>query len=272
MSAVLAIARASVLEHFRRKLIVFFLVMLSLVTAGLIYLSVNDELAGNVTNAAIGLGTAASAGVLPFLLTLAAVAVSMNNIGRPFSDGEATLILARPVRRWQYAVGRLVASVAVIAGLCVASAVLMQLVGLLEGIGFDAALWGHWGTTAFNLSILAAIGTLASSVVGAPILAGFIAYFLYASSTLVSTLYFLVSNARVQGVAAGLITAAWYVTPRTLTSPLILREVRVVAGEEALANSTILASNSTRLLWALAYLAVVLLLTFVVVERKDLRG
>lgn len=270
MTAVLTIARASVTEHFRRKLILFFLVIVALITVGLIYLTVNDSLAASLMTAAVGLGTAASLGLLPFIATLAAVAVSMNNIGRPFSDGEAMLILSRPVTRWQYALGRLSASFAVIFGLCAVSALLMQGVRLFEEAGLDSGLWGHWATTAFNLSILASITTLVSSLVNAPVLAAFISYFVYSLSGLVATLYLLVSSSRVGGMAAAVITAAWYLTPKTLVSPLIMREVERVGAAEALPNIMLIPSNSGRVLWAAAYLAVMILLTFLVVERKDL--
>jgi ABC-type transport system involved in multi-copper enzyme maturation permease subunit len=271
MNGILAIGRASVTEHFRRKLIVFFLAMLAVVTAGLIYLNVNDELASTVTNAAIGLATAASLGLLPFLATLAAVAVSMNNIGRPFSDGEAALILYRPIGRWQYVLGRLAGSVAVIFGLCAVSGVLMQLVGLMEEGEPGLALWGHWASTALNLTVLASITTLASSLVNAPVLAALISYFLYSISGLVEALYLLVSNARVGGAGAALITAAWYLTPKRLVSPLVIEQIQAVGPAASLPGSTVLSSTG-RTVWAIAYLAIMVLLTFVVVERKDLQG
>ena len=92
--------------------------IVGLLTLGLVYLSFNEQLAGNLTSAAVGLAIAASLVFLPFIATLAAIAVSMNNIGRPFSDGEAMLILSRPLTRRQYALGRLAGSFAVILGLC----------------------------------------------------------------------------------------------------------------------------------------------------------
>ena len=270
MTAVLTIARASVTEHFRRKLILFFLVILVLVTAGLIYLTVNDSLAADVMTAAIGLGTAASLGLLPFIATLAAVAVSMNNIGRPFSDGEAMLILSRPLTRWQYALGRLSASFVVVFGLCAVSALLMQGVRLFEEGGIDSGLWGHWATTAFNLSILASITTLVSSLVNAPVLAAFISYFVYSLAGVVATLYLLVSSARVGGIAGAVITAAWYLTPKTLVSPLVMREVESAGAAAALPGSILIPSTAGRVLWAVAYMGIMILLTFLVVERKDL--
>ena len=69
----------------------------------------------------------------------------MNNIGRPFSDGEAMLVLARPVARWQYALGRLLASMALVVGLCLLLATLLQGVNLIEDRDLGMATVGPLG-------------------------------------------------------------------------------------------------------------------------------
>lgn len=268
MNQVLTIAGAAILEHRRRKLVAFFLVVALAVAAGLIYISLNEDLGANLMNAAVGLATVASVGLLPALTVLAAIAVSMNNVGRPFGDGEAALILARPVARWQFVLGRFLGSVGVVAGLCVVMASIATLVGLIGGSDFNPDVWGHWGVTAVNLSVLAAIVTLMSALFGNPLLAAFTGYIVYASSTAVSALYLLVDTGRVTGVPGALITLAWFITPKRLLSPLS----EATANEQGittLVDSALLPGNGVRLVWALTYAVVALALSFVIAERKE---
>lgn len=268
MRALLAIAGASVREHVRRKLLLFFVVLAVAVALGLIYLSLNRDVTSSMLGAAVGLATLASLGLLSGLATLATVAVSMNNIGRPFSDGEALLILSRPISRRQYALGRLLASVGVVIGLCVVMAVLMQAVGLFEQRGTGAVLWGHWATTAFNLSLLAAITTMMSALVDTPLLAAFISYFLYSSTGIVTALYRLVEAGRMAGLPAAVIRTAWLVTPKTLISPLAAR--MLPEGADAGTGRISGLAATSRVVWSAGYLTVVLGLTFFLAGRKDL--
>lgn len=269
MSVVLTIARASVTEHVRRKLILFFALIALIVTGSLAYLTFNRDAQLDLIDVVVGIGGAASLGLLPFITTLAAVAVSMNNIGRPFSDGEAMLILSRPVARWQYAAGRLLGSIAVVVGLCLFSSLLMQGVLLVDRGDLDPRLWGHWATTAFNLSILVSMTTLLSSLLNAPVLAAFISYFVYTLSGAASALYLLVTSARATGPIAAAIATLYYATPRKLTSPLAAGELNG-ASAGSLADAVALPSGAGLAVWAIAYMAIMLLLTFVVVQRKDL--
>lgn len=267
MSAVLAIARACIREHFRRRLIFFFVGLAVVVALGFTYLRFNKDMTSSMVGAAVGLGTLATLGLLSGLATLATVAVSMNNIGRPFSDGEAMLILSRPVSRRQYALGRLLASIAVVIGLCVVMAVLAQTLGLFGNRGAGAALWGHWAAAAFNLSVLAAMTTMMSALVNTPVLAALISYFVYSSAGIVSALNRLVAAGEIRNLPAALIRIAWLVTPKTLPSPLAAR----VSGQAAYADTGLMPpSIPSRLAWAAGYLAVVMALTFLLADRKDL--
>lgn len=268
MRAILTIAGASILEHRRRKLIGFFLLITLIIVAGLVYLALDTELGANLMNAAVGMATIASVGLLPALTVLAAIAVSMNNVGRPFADGEAALILARPVARWQFVLGRLLGSVSVIVGLCALMALLATGVGFIDRSGVDSQILGHWAVTSFNLSMLAAIVTFMSTLLGNPLIAAFSGYLLYTASTPVSTLYLLVSNGNITGGPSAVITAAWFITPKKLLSPL--RGSGTGSPEmTTLADGALLAGNGIRLGWCLAYIAVVLTLSFLVAERKE---
>ncbi|CAN5875172.1 hypothetical protein BH23ACT12_BH23ACT12_10320 [soil metagenome] len=270
MNIVLTLARSAITEHIRRKLVLFFGAMALLAGLGLIYVSLNEDLTATLVGAAVGLATVLSVTLLQGMATLAAVAVSMNNIGRPFSDGEAMLVLSRPVARWQYALGRLMASSALVVGLCFLLAALLQGVNLIENRDLGLELWGHWSAQAFNLVLLVAITTLMSALLNNPILAAFVSYFIYASSNAISTLYLFVTTGRVGGVGGAIVTALWYLTPKRLISPLALAQMER-GGDLAGASSMVLIeSTELRIAWAVAYLAVVVGLTFAVVQRKEL--
>ncbi|HEX2180081.1 MAG TPA: ABC transporter permease subunit [Actinomycetota bacterium] len=270
MNPVVTIARASVTEHVRRKLVIFFLALALLAGAGLIYVSLNDDLSSTVQGAAVGLATVLSVTLLQGMATLAAVAVSMNNIGRPFADGEAMLVLARPVARWQYALGRLLASVALVAALCLVIATLLQGVNLIEDRNLGAELWGHWAAQAFNLTLLVAITTLMSALFNNPVLAAFVAFFVYASSSFVSTLYLFVHTGRIGGAARVIITLLWYLTPKTMLSPLALDRLERGGDLSGASSMLLISSTGARIAWAIAYLVVTLGLTFFAVQRKEL--
>jgi ABC-type transport system involved in multi-copper enzyme maturation permease subunit len=270
MNAVLTIARSAVTEHIRRKLVLFFGGIALLAGIGLIYVSLNEDLTATLVGAAVGLATVLSVTLLQGMATLAAVAVSMNNIGRPFSDGEAMLILSRPVARWQYALGRLMASMALVVGLCFLLAALLQGVNLIEDRDLGLELWGHWGTQAFNLILLVAITTLMSALINNPVLAAFVAFFIYTASNAVSTLYLFVTTGRVGGVGGAIITTLWYLTPKRLISPLALEQMQQGGNLAGTSSMLLIESSGARIAWAVAYLAVMIGLTFVVVRRKEL--
>lgn len=270
MNAVLTLARASITEHVRRKLVLFFFVMSLLAGAGLVYVSLNSDLTSTLVGTAVGLATVLSVTLLQGMATLAAVAVSMNNIGRPFSDGEAMLVLSRPVARWQFALGRLLASMALVVGLCFLLATLLQGVNLIEDRDLGLELWGHWGTQAFNLILLVSITTLMSALMNNPVLAAFVAFFIYSASNAVSSLYLFVTTGRIGGAVGSVVTALWYLTPKRLISPLALEQME--RGGNLVGASTVLLIESTelRIAWASAYLLAMIALTFMVVQRKEL--
>lgn len=270
MNTVLTLARSAITEHVRRKLVLFFGGMALLAGLGLIYVSFNQDLSATLVNAAVGAATVLSVTLLQGMATLAAVAVSMNNIGRPFSDGEAMLVLARPVARWQYALGRLLASMALVVGLCFLLATLLQGVNLIEDRGLGMELWGHWATQAFNLMLLVAITTLMSALINNPVLAAFVAFFIYSASNAISTLYLFVTTGRVGGAGGAIVTVLYYLTPKRLISPLALAQMERGGNIAGASSMLLIESAGARVAWAAAYLAVMIGLTFFVVQRKEI--
>ena len=268
MSPILIIARASVREHSRRKLIAFFAGLSILAMAALIYFILRQDKGGPILAATGALGTLAHLGFLGLLALVAALAVSMGNIGRPFSDGEAALVLARPVTRWQHALGRLTGSVAVIVGLCLLMAGEMQIVQLVSGEGMNSAIWAEWASRAFNLTLVAAIATLVSTGVAAPVLVATITFFIDRAVLWIARLYAITELGSLEGGLASVVRTAWFVTPKQLNSPFLLSRFGE-APEAPLRDFSLLENSPGLILWAVAYLAGIVLVTVLLVNRKE---
>jgi ABC-type transport system involved in multi-copper enzyme maturation permease subunit len=266
----MAVAVASIREHSRRRLVVFFAAFSVLLTVFMIYLARNPNLRQILQDVQLSLAATTSLGFMYFLAMLATIAVSMNNIGQPFSDGQAMLILARPLSRAQYALGRLLGSVGVVVGLIALMALQMQVLLLIEGRGeLTGQLWGHWGIALFNLSVLAAAATLLSTLIKAPVLVGIISFIGFQTLGTLGTLYRLAKAGIIPGFAAVAAKAAWLLTPKTLTSPLLASRISQVPVNGRIVQ--IGAANTPPLvLWAAGYLALIVAATLKLVERKEL--
>lgn len=269
MKQVMVLARASILEHSRRKLIIFFVIVSLAVAAWQIYLAVEGvQIPGAPGQSS---PSPVSVGFYDALALLAALAVSMGNIGRPFSDGEALLVLSRPLARWQYAAGRLAASVGLIAALCLLMAAEMQVVRIVGGSSMSPVLWGHWAIHAYNLAIVAVIATLVSSFTASPVIAAVVAFLIDRFVATVGVVYRLVELGQVEGTVSSLVRAAWYVTPKKLTSPLLLSQFDRLGSQ--LRERIPLVENSPLLvLWSVAYLVLLLTVISFVVNRKEVNG
>ncbi len=269
MKPVLTIALAAVREHSRRKFLLFFVVILLAVTAGMIYVTYNRTVGGALFNAAVNLVNVASISFMFFIAALTTIAISMGNIGRPFSDGEAMLVLARPLSRAQYAIGRLFGSVFVVLFLCLLMAGQMQVIQLFEDTQISSQLPGHWATTAFNLTLLAAITTLLSSVLNTPILVAIGAYLVYQALGAISVLNVMAKSGILRGWMGGAMRIAYFLSPKTLVSPLASSQLNEAAPRGGGVPSVPSTSTGT-ILMAFVYLAAIVLATVVIVQRKDL--
>ncbi|MGH2773033.1 MAG: ABC transporter permease [Actinomycetota bacterium] len=266
MNQVLTIAAASVREHSRRKLIMFFVGASLILAAGLAYFTLRQ---GEGSPLALPVNLTANR-FMGFLALIAALAVSMGNIGRPFADGEAAMLLARPVARWQYAAGRLLASVLVVGGLCALMVVELQAVRLLDGSGISSGLWGYWAVQWFNLTLIVSIATLLSVVIGNPVIVAVCTYFIDQLMSGISFLYRSAELGRIAGEASGVIKFLWYVTPKQLSSALFLRELGAGSAEARQVMEALVGNTATMALWATAYLAGIIALTMALVARKEL--
>lgn len=254
MRAAVVIAKASLAEHKRRRLVLFFFVMSVLLTAPIVYLVRSGQFE-QLSGTPRGLVAFASVSALQILALIATLAVSMGNVGRPFASGEALTILARPVARWQYALGRFLGSATAVVVFCLVLGVETAAVQLLAGGSGMGLLWAHWATFAFNMVVLAAIGTLVSAIASNPMLVAVTTFFAYQSIRAIANVHALVAAGNVEGSAARWFEAAWLVTPKFLPPP---------------GTSGPLETSFGLLAWATAWLAFLAAAAMWVTSRKEL--
>lgn len=265
MNGLLTIASFSVMEHARKKVIIFFVAVSVLVTLALLYLELNPNDSMALFGPIEDIARFASIGILGSIGALAALAVSMGNIGQPFSSGEASLILARPVTRIQFAAGRLLASATIVSALCLLVALETQAVNLIGGSGFSADLWGHWGIQAFNLVLLVIVTTLLSVLISTPVIAAIVAFMIMQALGGISLAHRLVEVGEVSGNLSSFLELAWWVTPKQLTSPWLVEGL-----DQASANGMLLRRDSAwMVLWAIAYAIGLVGAILLLVRKKE---
>jgi len=270
MNQVLTIASYSVLEHLRRKLLIFFGGGSVIITAVLIYLATSDD-AGVIFGGGSNVAAFASLGILGTFTLLAALAVSMGNIGQPFSDGQASMILARPVGRTQYAMGRLLGSTVVVTGLCLLLAVETQVVAWVDGSTDSGLLWSHWATQTFNTWLMVAATTLFSVFISTPVLAAVAGFFFNQVVGGSLALFKLVEAGLISGFLASSIKLVWYVTPKFLSSALVSKQMEGLPSRQGGSAPNMFTENSPLFVaWATAWLIGLVLLVAWTTRRKQL--
>jgi ABC-type transport system involved in multi-copper enzyme maturation permease subunit len=264
MTPAVVIARASLAEHTRRRLVFFFIIASVLLTTPLVYLVRNRQL-GQLAETPRGLVALASLGFLQFLALIATLAASMGNIGRPFASGEAITILARPVARWQYALGRLLGSAAASVGFCFVLAVETTVVQLAAGSNLTGVLWAHWATVAFNMVVVVVIATVVSALASNAVLVAVTTFFAYQALRAIAAVHPLVGSGRVPASIARWVEIAWIATPKLLPTPLASLVTEGRQGAPALlASSPDLAGAAVA--WVVGLAALAMWLT----SRKDI--
>jgi ABC-type transport system involved in multi-copper enzyme maturation permease subunit len=266
MSHILTIAAASLREHSRRKLLAFFVggsIVLTVIFA-VVFRDRLGQLAFGGTSAA----AVVAQGFFGTFALIGALAVSMGNIGQPFQSGEAMVILARPVSRTQYALGRMLGSLAVLAILCAILTVETEILQLITAKAFDVSLIWHWAVAFFNLSVIVAATSLFSTFIATPAIAAVIGFIADALTDFVTQFHRFVSGGRVGGTFARIIETLWYVLPKFLVSPL---EGRALRGAGAQAQGFLVGHNTPALgAWAASYLVLLVVGTVVLTQRKEI--
>lgn len=264
MNLVLVVAASTIREHSRRKLLAFFTIISALITAGLLYFATSAS-TEDFFEAATGGARFIAAGFFGTFALIAAIATSMGNVGRPFRSGEALLVLARPVSRAQYVLGRFIAGVAVTWMLVALFAAEIQIVELVGPGKSSGLLLEHWGVTALNLSIVSGVATLLSVFISTPIVAAILAYLINQVIGVAEFLYRLVEADILRGGFATAVRIFWVVTPKFLYSPLAGGRVVIDGGEIQLSGNSFLL-----VLWAVAWLAGLLAVAIVAATRQDI--
>jgi ABC-type transport system involved in multi-copper enzyme maturation permease subunit len=280
MRNVLVIARASLREHSRRRLLLAFAIGTALVTGVSIYLLkdvVGQAIIGERSRAALQL----SNGIFSLFALIGALAVSMGNIGQAFASGEAIGVLARPVARWEYTLGRLGGSIGAIAGFCLLCGIETQVIQAFAGGGLvDSVIWRHWGVEAFNLVVVAAIATLLSVFMANAVVAAVVTFFINQLVATVASFHRFIEVARSGAVVpafarsgvARAISWLWYVTPKSLASPLAGRLLPPEARDRqgTLARAFLPHNTFGLTVWAIAYLLAIVALAIFMTDRKEI--
>jgi ABC-type transport system involved in multi-copper enzyme maturation permease subunit len=248
------IAQASLAEHTRRRVVLFFFVASLLLTTPIVYL-VRSRQFEVLSGAPLGLAAFATISALQILALIGTLAVSMGNIGRPLLSGEALTILARPVARWQYAFGRLLGSAAAVVAFCLVLAVETAVIQVVAGGNLLGLLAGYWATFAFNMLVVATIGTMISAIVANPMLVAATTFFAFEAIHAIQNVHTYIVSGTVHGSVARWFEIAWLVTPKVLPSP---------GGPGPLHNSAGLVA------WAVAWLVALTGLTMWLASRKEL--
>lgn len=258
---ILIVSGFTLLQHSRRKLIAFFLIGSAVITAGAIALEAIESEAAMIF------------GPLPFhqiiqgflllFATIAVLAVSMGNFNQSFKEGEATIVLSRPVARWQYALGRLLASVAIAAGLSIVFASEVQIIQIVAKESDPGLLWAQWGIAIFNFSVLVALTSLLSALIPVPILVAIVAYIAQSLVVGLTAAHRFVESGGLSGWFSKVLESLYYITPKFLEAPVDPATVPMEA-------RNFLGDNSLGLvLWATSYAAAMVLLTVFLVNRKE---
>ena len=261
MRHILIVSGFTVLQHSRRKLIAFFLIASAIITLGGIAL----EASGAEIEVVLGpipLHLVLQ-GFLSFFATFAVLTVSMGNFNRSFKEGEATIVLSRPVARWQYTLGRLLASVAIAAGICIIFAAEVQMAQIVAKASEPGLLWAQWGIAIFNFTVLIAITSLLSAVIPVPILVFFVGWGAQLIFAGLMGIHRAIEAGGLSGWFSKVLEALYYITPKFLDAPV---DPATVPAE----MRTLLGDNSLGLVvWAVAYLTAMVLATIFLVNRKE---
>lgn len=265
MRPILTVAAFTLLEHSRRRLIFFFTIVSAIVTAIGIYLALSDDQAGRAFfGSPTFIAQFLSQSFFGLFSVVAAIAVSMSNFNQPFSSGQVLSVLARPISRWHYAIGRTLASVGLVIGLCVLFAAELQIIQIAAKSAKPGLLWAQWGISAFNLSVIVALASFFSVFLNAGILVVVITFLLQAATRPLELAHTAIQGGELKGLFAWLLEFLYYVTPKSIEPP-IDRNLLPPGAAEQLPS----ADSMGMVIWAVAYFLGLIALTIFLVNRKE---
>lgn len=266
MRSTIIIAGSAVVEHSRRKLLLFFFAFSVLITAGLILIAMTTEMQDLLAGTPMGV---LANGILGTFVTIATLAVSMGNIGDQFASGQALAILARPVARWQFALGRLAGSIAVVVGLCGVIAAELSITAAIAAEGGYADIWETWGITAFNHAVLATITTLFSVGIAQAIVTAILAFIVQSAIGIVESVRVFLKSFGVGGPLAAAADVLYYILPKFMVTPFD----RTAARSQPLPGQLeeLLVQPWYMWLWASGYLLAMVAVILLLVGRKEVK-
>lgn len=263
MRPIALVSAFALLEHARRKLLAFF-VIASLVVTVIVVILTLSKVAPDFFGSDNALVEIVSTGLFGLAATVGALTVSMGNFNQTFKEGEAVLVLSRPVSRWQYSLGRLSASSGIVIGMCVVLATQIQVIQIVTENSRPGILWATWGISAYNLILLAVITSFYSSVISIPVLALVAGYITQGLLGGIQTLRRVAETQNLKGWFPKVIDVLYWITPKPL-SPPIDRAVLPPGAEDFLPPP-----NSPELIaLSLAWLIALILLSIYRVNRKE---
>ena len=275
MTQTLAVARYTVLELTRRRL------LLVIVAVGLVLITgiaiAPFVLPGNPTETdRLVVSLTGLQGVVPDAVLLCAVAIGMTVINHDLDSGAVVSIFAKPVSRGSYTAGKLLAGgslLLLIAAIFTAGS--LTIVGLDGGHAYDVVFWACAAIGA-NVLLLMLLTMALTVYLNNVIAAVIVLAFNYVAGNVLALYAMVQHNVITDTVAKALVSAAYWTVPHELTSNLertILqmqldtREL-VVGGGDPLARIPGASTNVDIVFW-LGYIVAICLLLFWAVRRKQ---
>ena len=254
MTVIAAIARNTFREALRDRILYLFLGFAVLVLLGsklFGLLTVGDE--GKVIKD-LGLGG------MQFFSMLIAVMMSVLLISREVDSRMVFNILAKPVARWQFVLGKYLGLMATVAANLALMTVMLVLVIVLYGAGLDAGVLLAAAMILVEMAVLAAFAVL-FAVVTRPILGSVLTLAVYVIGHVSEDIWMLTRHLP-RGAGRALVAAAYYVLPNLERFNFKAEAVHRVAVPAAVVGWSVL--------YGALYAALVLLLACLHFNRKDL--
>lgn len=275
MTQTLAVARYTLLEVTRRRLLLVIVAVGLVLVAGIGIAPYVLPGNPNEQDRVIVLLTALT-GVVPDALLLCAIAIGMTMINHDLDSGAVVSIFAKPVARSSYTAGKLIASISLLLLIAAIFAAGSLIVVALNGGGaYDVVFWNS-AAVAANV-VLLMLMVLALTVYLNNIVAAVIVFaFNYGAAQVLTLHAMVVHNVITDAVARTLIEGVYWAVPHELTSnvqrtimQLNLDTQRlVVKGFDPLSRVPG-ASSTTDIVFWLGYVVLITLLLFLAVRRKQ---
>lgn len=236
---------ATIKEHARRKVVVFFFAITFLVIIAGVFLARLGQQLTEILGGTLQLHELLSVGILGLVTTVAALILSMGTVRPALTSGEADVFLTRPISRGQWVLGRLGAAAAIVTALTTMAAVGSLIAALASDAPWSQDMLLHWGSELFGLVLLILITAAFSGWFRYPALAAVCGYLADQAVGGLQAFHTMVVSGDLTGPVARFIEVAWFATPKVLVSPLLRR---MSAGFQPEVTPTLV-------VWALGWMA-----------------